>query len=86
MRSIASEIRPSISKRLSARSTFAKSGRIAGNFGKNTVQQSSYGKMEVSYVPIFLEISIISSLSMAMSGLSTGIVTTALLDVMLSIV
>ena len=36
--------------------TLFKLGLIAGNFGKNTVQQSSYGSIEVSKVPISSEI------------------------------
>ena len=44
------------------------------------VQQSSYGKIEVSYVSIFLAMSIISSLSKQLTGLITGILVTLLLS------
>ena len=83
---IASSIRPSTSRLLSAFITFSRFGLIAGNLGRKTVQQSSYGNMEVSYVSIFFYFSIISILSKAINGRNTGIDTTEFDDVMLSIV
>ena len=47
-------------------------GLITGCFGKNMVQQSSYGNIDVSYVTIFFAISIISNLSIQQTGLITG--------------
>ena len=42
---------------------FSNDGLVAGCSGTKTVQQSSYGRIEISYVSIFLAISIISFLS-----------------------
>ena len=47
-------------------------GRVRGCFGVNTVQQSSNGSMEMSKVSILREMSIISTLSIPISGRSTG--------------
>jgi hypothetical protein len=44
----ASSIKPSTSNFSSTFLTFSKFGLIRGYFGKKTVQQSSYGKIEVS--------------------------------------
>ena len=45
---------------------------LTGCFATKIVQQSSNGSIEVSYVPIFSDISIISCLSIPISGLYTG--------------
>ena len=55
----------------SSASTFAASGLVFGWRGVKTVQQSSYGRVEVSKVSIFREIVMISSLSMPISGRKT---------------
>ena len=47
--------------------------RVAGCLGTNSVQQSASGSMEVSKVPRRLASSVISSLSVPMSGRRTGI-------------
>ena len=44
-------------------------GFVTGCFATNVVQQSSYGRIDVSYVPIFNEISTISCLSKALDFL-----------------
>ena len=61
-------------------------GFVTGCFATNVVQQSSYGRIDVSYVPIFNEISTISCLSKAITGLNTGIVHTSLVAARLCIV
>ena len=48
-------------------------GWVVGFFGSKIVQQSSYGRIEISYVPISLLILIISTLSKIAKGLITGI-------------
>ena len=53
-------------------------GLVTGCFATKVVQQSSYGRIEVSYVLIFFEIVTISSLSNAISGRNTGRVHTSL--------
>ena len=52
MFSIARAINPSTSIFASSASTSASTGFVFGCFGVNTVQQSSYGKIDVSIVPI----------------------------------
>ena len=47
-------------------------GFVLGCGGVKIVQQSSYGSMDVSNVPILREILMISILSMPMQGRSTG--------------
>ena len=82
----ASSTSASTSSALSAFSTSLSFGRVRGCFGVNTVQQSSYGSIEVYNVPIFLAMRTISSLSMPISGWSTGRSMTACVEAMASIV
>jgi hypothetical protein len=49
--------------RASSSSTSAASTRVAGWRGANSAQQSSYGRIEVSNVPIFFAAWMISFLS-----------------------
>ena len=61
-----------LSSACSAASTKSKRGRVRGCFGVNTVQQSSYGRMDVSKVSISLAMAMISRLSIPITGLNTG--------------
>ena len=54
---MASSTSASTSSTLSASKTFSSFGFVLGCLGVNTVQQSSYGSIEVSKVLIFLAIS-----------------------------
>ena len=47
---------------------FSGTGFVTGCFATKMVQQSSNGSMEVSYVPIFWAMSMISCLSKAITG------------------
>ena len=67
-------------------SMHSRSGLVTGCFATKVVQQSSYGKIEVSNVLIFSAISMISCLSKAMTGRNTGIVQTAFVATRLCIV
>ncbi len=68
----ASSMRASASKAASASSSIARRGFVRGCRGVKTVQQSSYGWIEVSNVPIFRAMAMISSLSIPMTGRNTG--------------
>ena len=70
----------------SASATSATVGRVLGWRGVKTVQQSSYGRMDVSNVPISRAIFTISRLSMPMSGWSTGRCVTSCVQAMASMV
>ncbi len=83
---MASSTRASTSSLPSSSSMKESLGFIAGCSGRNTVQQSSYGRMDVEKVPIALARSMISSLSKPISGRSTGRVTTAFEEVSPSMV
>ena len=61
-------------------------GLVTGCFATKIVQQSSKGSMDVSYVPIFSEILIISCLSIPTKGRNTGSVHTSLVTARLCIV
>ena len=52
-------------------------GFVTGCLATNIVQQSSYGRIEVSKVPIFSDMAIISCLSKPIKGLKTGSVHTS---------
>ncbi len=65
-------MRASASKAASASSSIARRGFVRGCRGVKTVQQSSYGWIEVSNVPIFRAMAMISSLSIPMTGRNTG--------------
>lgn len=64
--------RVSASREASAFSTDRRVGLVTGFFGRKTVQQSSYGSIEILKVSICLAIVTISSLSKPIRGLSTG--------------
>ena len=70
----------------SAFSTCARVGFVRGCRGVKTVQQSSYGKIDVSSVPMRRAIATIYSLSIPMSGQNTGRSTTADVTPMASMV
>ena len=59
-------------------------GLITGCSGTNTVQQSSYGLTDISYVLILLATAIISSLSYVATGRIIGRDVTSLTTLMLS--
>lgn len=59
-------------------------GRVFGAEGVKIVQQSSYGRMLISYVSISFAFSMISVLSMPIKGRKTGVLVTALMAYMLS--
>src|SRR5699024_12250558 len=52
--------------------TFSSEGFVFGDLGLNIVQQSSDGRIDVSYVPNCLAILTMSFFSCVSSGLSTG--------------
>ena len=79
-------MRPSMSRRFSISSMGANFGFVCGATGANTVQQSSYGSLLRSCVPIFSASSMISVLSIAISGRSTGVFVTSLMTTIESIV
>jgi hypothetical protein len=66
--------------------TSAGFGRVVGCFGTKIVQQSSYGKIDVSKVSIFRAIWQISSLSKQISGRKIGMSTHSFVTTKLSIV
>ena len=84
--SMAAAIKASLSSASSAFWISSMRGCVAGCFGVKTVQQSSYGREDVSNVPIFYARSMISLLSMPMAGRKTGIFTTASVQPSASIV
>src|SRR5699024_6894928 len=63
--------------------TFSSEGFVFGDFGLNIVQQSSNGRIDVSYVPNCLAILTMSFFSCVSSGLSTGRLVTSLIAYML---
>ena len=75
-----------MSSAASASATSATVGRVLGWRGVKTVQQSSYGRMDVSNVPMSRAIFTILRLSMPMSGWSTGRCVTACVQAMASMV
>ena len=83
---MARAISPSTSSLASSASTASRTGFVFGCFGVKTVQQSSYGRMEVSSVPMRRAMDTISSLSMPMSGWNIGMWTTAPVTAMASMV
>src|SRR5690625_3694442 len=72
IRAILSAISLEKSYRDSMRFVASRFGLVIGDFGLKIVQQSSYGRMEISYVPISREISIISCLSIVTNGRRIG--------------
>ena len=78
---MASSINFSTSNAFSDASILSNLGLVTGFLGANTLQQSSSGIIYVSNVSIFLAISIISVLSIAISGLKTGKLTDAFVQV-----
>ena len=87
MFSSASLTSASISSFFSCSSTLKSFGLINGFFGKKTVQQSSYGRIDVSYVPICCAIVIVSCLSKQTRGRKIGTTFNTLsVDVMPSMV
>ena len=82
----ASSTSASISSADSICSTSRSLGFVLGCLGVKTVQQSSYGRIDVSKVPILRARRTISSLSMPMSGWRTGRSVTACVEAMASMV